>query len=232
MHDVPGLQRGPLGRDERPPAAADRHREHLAGCGQLGDRSAGEQPRQLRLDEVDLAGAQSEQLADGGEREQARQALDPPIHRRDHLDAEAPVDVRLAGVVDPRDDAGHPEDALRHPADHGIRLVASRDGGKTVGALDSCPQEDVAIEPDSGEYLARERRPEPGERIGIVVEHGDRVAGLGEPAGKARAEPAAARDDRLHWEPPPRRDIRRRPTVLRASSTTSSSGLEAASHSQ
>jgi len=108
------------------------------------------------------------------------------------------VDLGPPGVVDPGDHVRHAERLARDPGGEDVRVVAAAHRRERVGVVDAGLDERVPVEADPGDPLALELAAEPAERIGVLVDDGDRVAAVLDELGQGRAGPAAAHDHEVH----------------------------------
>src|SRR6266568_4595263 len=116
-------------------------------------------------------------------------------HRRD---TEPLVDLGALRVVDPCDDPGHAEGLPGQPGGDDVGVVAAGHGGEGVRALDAGGDQDVPVEADPGDGLPGEVGAEAAERVGVLVDHRDRVATRLEHVRQGRTDPSAAHDHDVH----------------------------------
>ncbi len=145
--------------------------------------------------------------------EAAHHLVGRPGDRGHGGDAEALVDERPARVVDAGDHAVDGEVLTGDAGGEDVRVVAARDRGDGIGPLDPGFDQVVAVEPEAHDLLPTEATVGQAlaERVGVLVDHGHRVAIALEAQGELTAHPPASDDDDVHRVSLPRRDRGRLP---------------------
>jgi len=114
------------------------------------------------------------------------------------VDAEALVDDRAPRVVDARHHARHAEALARDARAHDVGVVAARDRGVGVGALDARLHQRVSVEDLAGDAPAADVAARCGERLLAAVDDRHRVASLLEHGGEVPPHAPISSDDDVH----------------------------------
>lgn len=159
-------------------------------------------------------------------------AADGPPDAGDRRDAQLPVDVGAAGIVDAGQDDRDPVRLLGGPRADDVAVVPGGDRDERVRVVDPGrfqhgPAEAVARVEGAGES----RRQQPAS-LGLPVDEAYVVAFGDELRGECGTDPAAAHDDHSHRVSPFGNVLRRRSTHFRASSAASNSAPNAARTAQ
>ena len=150
------------------------------------------------LDEAHL-GARVDPLdAVGVGLDAAQHPLDGPADGGDGGDAEALVDGGPALVVDAGHDALDAEELTGRAGHEDVRVVAVGDRGERAGPLDAGGDQDVAVEADAHEGLAREVLGESTEGRWLAVDHRHGVTLTHEGGGQTGTDPTTPDDDDVH----------------------------------
>jgi len=102
------------------------------------------------------------------------------------------------GVVDPGDDVLDPVGLTDHAGREDVRVVAVRDGRKSVGVVDPRLVEGVAVEPETCHLLPAEVGAQPTERVSVLVDDRDGVTVVLERLGQSGADAPTSHDDEVH----------------------------------
>ncbi len=184
MRDVASLEGALFVGDEPVASALDTHRLDPSRLVHRGDRAS-----DVVLGNVD---AQPQQVV---ERHPVADLLprvehhepdlsDGPAHGRDRRDVQPLVDLGAPRVVDAGDHDRHLVVLARDAGRDDVRVVAARDRQEDVGIPDPGLLQDVPGEPEANEGLRVEAGRQPVERARALVDHGHRMAELGELDGQ------------------------------------------------
>ena len=133
--------------------------------------------------QIDLTTSQTQCCGEVGIAKEFREALDPPGERRDSLNPELVVDLRVTWIVQPCHHPRHPEDLAGQPCEHHIGVIAPRDGSQAVHTFDTGLEEHVTVQAGPKHCLPRKMRAKALECRCLLVYHDHHMATLTEALG-------------------------------------------------
>jgi hypothetical protein len=101
----------------------------------------------------------------------------------------------------------HVEGLAGHPGRDHVRIVSAADGRESVGALDACLDENLAVEAGAGDLAALEAGPKLAEGLRILVNDGNRVPLVLQNVGDSGSNPPASHDHDVHGLPFSENDV-------------------------